>query len=90
MRGLAEAAARLRSLHSDSEPLVLANAWDAAWARSVVAAGFAAVATTSVGVSGALGWNDGEATPPSGAKVAWFKDPDGNTLSITQRSPWVK
>jgi len=21
---------------------------------------------------------------PSGAKVAWFKDPDGNTLSITQ------
>lgn len=24
-------------------------------------------------------WNS-----PSGAKVAWFKDPDGNTLSITQ------
>ena len=23
-------------------------------------------------------------TTPSGAKVAWFKDPDGNTLSITQ------
>jgi hypothetical protein len=21
---------------------------------------------------------------PSGAKVAWFKDPDGNTLSITE------
>ena len=21
---------------------------------------------------------------PSGAKVAWFKDPDGNTLSVTQ------
>jgi hypothetical protein len=21
---------------------------------------------------------------PSGAQVAWFKDPDGNTLSITQ------
>ena len=21
---------------------------------------------------------------PSGAKVAWFKDPDGNTLSLTQ------
>lgn len=28
----------------------------------------------------ALGiWNS-----PSGAKVAWFKDPDGNTLSLTQ------
>jgi hypothetical protein len=23
-------------------------------------------------------------TAPSGAQVAWFKDPDGNTLSITQ------
>ena len=25
-------------------------------------------------------------TAPSGAKVAWFKDPDGNTLSLTQFS----
>ena len=25
-------------------------------------------------------------TAPSGAKVAWFKDPDGNTLSIQQLS----
>ena len=25
-------------------------------------------------------------TSPSGAKVAWFKDPDGNSLSITQDS----
>jgi len=24
-------------------------------------------------------WNS-----PSGAKIAWFKDPDGNTLSLTQ------
>lgn len=23
-------------------------------------------------------------TAPEGAKVAWFKDPDGNTLSLTQ------
>jgi hypothetical protein len=23
-------------------------------------------------------------TSPPGAKVAWFKDPDGNTLSLTQ------
>jgi len=21
---------------------------------------------------------------PSGAKIAWFKDPDGNTLSVTE------
>jgi catechol 2,3-dioxygenase-like lactoylglutathione lyase family enzyme len=25
-------------------------------------------------------------TSPSGAKVAWFKDPDGNSLSLTQFS----
>ena len=24
---------------------------------------------------------------PSGAKVAWFRDPDGNTLSLTERAP---
>lgn len=24
---------------------------------------------------------------PSGARVAWFKDPDGNTLSLTQEQP---
>jgi hypothetical protein len=23
-------------------------------------------------------------TSPSGAKVAWFKDPDGNVLSVTE------
>ncbi len=23
-------------------------------------------------------------TAPGGAKIAWFKDPDGNTLSLTQ------
>ena len=27
---------------------------------------------------------DGAWTSPSGAKVAWFKDPDGNVLSLTQ------
>jgi hypothetical protein len=25
-------------------------------------------------------------TSPSGARVAWFKDPDGNNLSLTQFS----
>jgi len=25
-------------------------------------------------------------TAPSGAKVAWFKDPDGNVLSVSQHS----
>ena len=28
--------------------------------------------------------DDGIWTAPGGAKVAWFKDPDGNVLSVTQ------
>ena len=27
-------------------------------------------------------------TAPSGDKVAWFKDPDGNTLSISEHKAW--
>jgi catechol 2,3-dioxygenase-like lactoylglutathione lyase family enzyme len=26
-------------------------------------------------------------TPPNGDKVAWFKDPDGNVLSLSQHAP---
>lgn len=29
--------------------------------------------------------DDGVWVSPSGAKVAWFSDPDGNTLSLTQQ-----
>ena len=29
-------------------------------------------------------------TTPSGSKVAWFKDPDGNLLSISEHPEWVK
>jgi 2-methylisocitrate lyase-like PEP mutase family enzyme len=43
---------------------VLPNAWDAASARAVVAAGFPVVATTSGGVSATLGYADGEDAPP--------------------------
>jgi len=27
-------------------------------------------------------------TTPTGAKVAWFKDPDGNTLSVSEHPEW--
>lgn len=30
---------------------------------------------------------DGIWTSPGGAKVAWFKDPDGNVLSLTEFAP---
>jgi 2-methylisocitrate lyase-like PEP mutase family enzyme len=53
----------LRSLHRRGDPLLLPNAWDAATARAVVAAGFPVVATTSGGVAGALGYKDHEGAP---------------------------
>ncbi len=63
MPTLSELAQTLRRLHHADEPLVLPNAWDAATARAVVEAGFPVVATTSSGVSAALGYPDGEGTP---------------------------
>ena len=29
-------------------------------------------------------------TSPTGAKVAWFKDPDGNILSLSEHPDWKK
>ena len=52
-------AQKLRSLYTD-EVLVLPNAWDAGSAVMVAAGGAQAVATTSAGVSWALGRPDGE------------------------------
>jgi 2-methylisocitrate lyase-like PEP mutase family enzyme len=52
-------AERLRALSADSA-LLLPNAWDAASAAVIVAAGATAVATTSGGVSWSLGFGDGE------------------------------
>ncbi len=49
-----------RRLHAGPAILVLPNAWDAATARLVEAAGFPAIATSSAGVAWALGYTDGE------------------------------
>jgi 2-methylisocitrate lyase-like PEP mutase family enzyme len=61
---LHERIALLRSLHVPGRPLVLPNAWDAASAQAVVAAGFPVVATTSAGVAAALGYEDHQHAPP--------------------------
>ena len=50
-------------LHVSGNPLILPNAWDAASARIVASAGAPAIATTSAGVSWALGFGDGEQVP---------------------------
>jgi 2-methylisocitrate lyase-like PEP mutase family enzyme len=55
-RTLAEAFARL---HRKGDPLLLANAWDAASAAVIEAAGASAIATTSSGMAWAMGVPDG-------------------------------
>ena len=52
----------LRQLHEGF--LVLPNAWDAGSARTLVALGFPAIATTSSGVADSLGFADRQITPP--------------------------
>jgi 2-methylisocitrate lyase-like PEP mutase family enzyme len=63
LSSLAERAERLRALHHGSGPLILANAWDVASAVAIERAGSAAIATTSSGVAGSLGYPDGEVIP---------------------------
>ena len=62
---LAELAGRLRGLHRPGDPVVLPNAWDPPSARRLAATGAPALATTSVAVAEALGYEDEERTPPA-------------------------
>ncbi len=63
MTSRADLAAAFRRLHSPQtgDILVLPNAWDALSARVIEQAGARAIATTSAGVSWALGRQDGQA-----------------------------
>ncbi len=56
-------AALFRSLHHQTNPLLLANAWDAGSARLMQSLGAAAVATTSAGLAWSLGYADGDQLP---------------------------
>ncbi|MFC4002150.1 isocitrate lyase/phosphoenolpyruvate mutase family protein [Prauserella oleivorans] len=49
-----------RALHHATEPLLLPNAWDHVSAAALVAAGFRAIGTTSLGVAAAHGLPDGQ------------------------------
>jgi 2-methylisocitrate lyase-like PEP mutase family enzyme len=69
MSDLAARAQALRDLHVPGTPLVLRNAWDAASAKAL-ADGAPALATTSVGVAEALGFDDGGNVPPDLAFAA--------------------
>jgi 2-methylisocitrate lyase-like PEP mutase family enzyme len=55
-----EPTAAFRALHHGERPLLLPNAWDFASAAALLAAGFAAIGTTSLGVAAAHGLPDGQ------------------------------
>ena len=54
---------RLRALHVAGEPLLLANVWDVASAREVLAAGGAAIGTSSAAIAAAVGAADDDTMP---------------------------
>ena len=56
-------AERFRALHAGPKILILPNAWDAASAALVEAAGFPAIATSSAGCANAMGFADGNCAP---------------------------
>jgi 2-methylisocitrate lyase-like PEP mutase family enzyme len=64
----ARRAEALRALHVPGDPLVVVNAWDAASARVVAAAGSRAIATASWAIAAAYGVQDG--AMPRGAMLA--------------------
>ena len=78
-------AARFRQLHArDADSiLVLGNAWDAMSARLVEAAGAQAIATTSAGISWALGYPDGQGVTREAMAAAVRVIADAVQLPVT-------
>jgi 2-methylisocitrate lyase-like PEP mutase family enzyme len=55
MRGQAENAMMFRALHERIGAFIIPNPWDAGTAKLLAAVGFEALATTSLGLTNALG-----------------------------------
>lgn len=62
MRTQAEKAAAFRALHERQGAFIIPNPWDAGTARMLAAAGFEALATTSLGLANTLGRADSRVT----------------------------
>lgn len=73
----------LRSLQVPGNPLVLPNAWDAASARAVQAAGFSVIGTTSRGVAASLGYEDHERAPGEQMLAAAARIATAVTVPVT-------
>src|SRR5262245_19906165 len=80
---IAEKAQKLRELHAGPRMLVLPNAWDAASAKVFEAAGFPAIATTSGGVAGSLGFQDHEKAPVDEMAAAAGRIANAVTIPVT-------
>lgn len=59
----------LRSFHAEGELLVLPNAWDPLSAALIARSGAKAIATTSAGVSWAMGFQDGSLADHDSARI---------------------
>jgi 2-methylisocitrate lyase-like PEP mutase family enzyme len=58
-----EKADAFKALHVRGNPLILYNIWDAGGARAVASAGASAIATGSLSIAAAHGYDDGEQIP---------------------------
>lgn len=76
----AEKAATFQALHQGSEPLVIANPWDAGTARILTGLGFSALSTTSAGLAFALGRRDATASVSRNEALA-------NARSVVDATP---
>jgi len=80
---VAAKAEALRALHGPGRMLVLPNAWDAASARAIEAAGFPAVATSSAAIAVAIGYADHEQAPASEMLKAAARIVDAVSVPVT-------
>jgi|SRR5215469_3109242 len=72
-----------RALHRAGSPLLLANVWDVASARTIEEAGFPAVATSSAAIAYSQGYPDGQKIPPDQMIRAIERIASGVGLPVT-------
>lgn len=70
-------------LHCPGEPLILCNVWDVGTARIASETGAKAIATGSLGVAGALGYDDGEIVPLAGVLQLASRICEATNLPLT-------
>src|SRR5260221_12943950 len=88
MRTQVEKGRIFRELHQRRGILILPNPWDAGTAKLLASLGFEALATTSLGLSNALGRVDGEAL--SAAPSFWRTAASSRRRPTCRSTPTLK